>query len=76
MERLVDHCRTAKQRALIQVLYEGGMRIGELLNIRLHHVQLRRFDPADPSKKIFVLGLPFSKTKPRTIGLGMHASIK
>ncbi|MCK4873246.1 MAG: site-specific integrase [Phycisphaerales bacterium] len=74
--RMLDRAKTVLQRALIQVLFDGGFRIGELLNIRLKHVRLARFDPREPEKKCFVVRVPFSKTMPRTVALPMPASTK
>lgn len=34
MERMLDRCTTVTSRALIQVLFDGGFRLGELINIR------------------------------------------
>jgi integrase len=76
VDRMVDRCQFPVQRALIQVLFDGGFRIGELLNIRLKHVRLRSFDMNDPSKKCFLLRVPYSKTLPRTVVLPMHSSTR
>ena len=76
VERMLDHARTPLQRALVQVLYDGGFRIGELLNIRLRHVRLQNYDPKDPDRTCFSLRVPFSKTLPRTVPLPMHATSK
>ncbi len=76
VERIIDRCSTPLQRAIIQVLFDGGMRIGELLNVRLRHVRLRAYDPADPTKQCFCVRVPFSKTMPRTVALPMKASSK
>jgi len=76
VEHLVDRGRTPLQRALIQILFDSGFRIGELLNVRLHHVRLKSFDENDPSKKCFFVRTPFSKTMPRTVALPMHATTK
>lgn len=76
VQRMVDRCRTAKQRALIQVLFDGGLRIGELLNIRLHHVELRAYDPTDTNRRCFFLRVPFSKTLRRTVALPIEETTK
>ena len=73
---MLDHARTPIQRALVQVLFDGGFRIGELLNIRLRHVKLQSYDPIDPNRKCFSLRVPYSKTLPRTVPLPMHATSK
>ncbi len=36
--KLAKAATTARDRALVEVLYESGVRIGELLNIRLKHI--------------------------------------
>lgn len=73
---MIDRSRSSQQRALIQVLFDGGFRIGELLNVRLRHVQLRTLDSADPTKRCYVVRVPFSKTMPRTVALPMQATAK
>ena len=76
VERLADRCKTPLQRAVVQVLFDGGFRVGELLNIRLRHVWLKNFDPNDPAKKSFFVRVPFSKTLRRTVALPMRATTK
>lgn len=61
-------------RALIQVLFDGGFRISELLNIRLRHVSYKQVDPAMPAFRCFVVRVPFSKTLRRTVTLPMTDS--
>ncbi len=73
---LLDRAKTPRHRALIQVLFDGGFRLSELLNIRLLHVRLISFDPNDNSKKCFILRVPYSKTLPRTVALPMKATTK
>ena len=73
--RLVDHCRSIRDRALVQVLFDGGFRIGELMNVRIEHVTLRRFEEADASQ-CFVIRIPFSKTQRRTVALPMTATTR
>ena len=58
---MLDHCVNARQRALIQVLFDGGFRLGELLNVRLRHVQLKLVD-AQRQTRCFFIHVPFSKT--------------
>ncbi len=76
VERMLDRCKTSLQRVIIQVLFDGGFRLGELLNIRLHHVRFLNFDPKDQTKRCFFLRAPYSKTTPRTVALPMHASTR
>jgi integrase len=76
VERMVDCATTILQRALIQVLFDGGFRLNELLNVRLEHVVYKRFDPQDATKACFVLRVPFSKTIKRTVALPMQATTK
>ena len=76
VERLIDKCQTTMQRAFIQVLFDGGFRLGEVLNIRLRHVRLMSFDEHDPSKKSFSIRVPFSKTLPRTVVTPMQGTTK
>jgi len=76
VERIVDTCITIKQRAIVQTLYDGGFRISEFLNLRLHHLRLQQFIPNDPSKRCFFARVVFSKTSRRTVALPMHESTK
>ena len=76
VERMVDFCKTTSQRAIIQVFFDGGFRIGELLNIRLHHVKLRNFDTEGLLEICFVLRVPFSKTLRRTVAVPMQTTTK
>lgn len=76
VETMLDRSRTPLQRALIQTLFDGGFRIGELLNVRLRHVRLSRLDPYNPANACFVIRVPFSKTLRRTVVLPMPASTK
>lgn len=76
VEALVDRARNPLERALVQVLFDGGLRLGELLNIRLKHVELKCYKPTDPSERCFVVRVPFSKTLRRTVPLPMMATQK
>lgn len=83
VERLIDRGHTPLQRAFIQVLFDGGFRLGEILNVRLKHVQARNLDernsPLELSKdseKHFSIRAVFSKTLPRTVFLPMPATTK
>lgn len=73
---LVDHASRPLHRALIQCLFDGGFRLGEILNVRLCHVVLRPVDDADIAAQCFFVRVPFSKTLPRTVVLPMEASTK
>ena len=76
IQRMLDRCTTIQQRALIQVLFDSGFRIGELLNVRLQHVRFRRFDPNNPQQACFFIHVPFSKTFRRTVALPMRDSTR
>lgn len=69
VEKMTLRCSKPLHRAIVQVLFDGGFRIGELLNIRLHHLAFRQFDRQDPYRKCFVARVPFSKTLRRTVAL-------
>jgi len=70
-ERVRDSAPSPLYRALIQVLYDGGFRIGEILNIRLRHVSVSELESQGSGARCFVLRAPFSKTMPRTVPLPM-----
>jgi len=74
--RMLDFCRTVEERAIIQVLFDGGFRVGELVNVRLRHVWRRTVTPGDPSTNCFFVRVPFSKTLRRTVVLPMPASTR
>lgn len=38
IERMIEFCETQRDRAIVSVLYESGLRAGEFLNIRLKHI--------------------------------------
>ncbi len=76
VRKMLDYCTSLEQRALIQVLFDSGLRIGELVNIRLRHVWRRTVVPNDPSTNCFFLRVPFSKTLRRTIVLPMRDSTR
>ena len=40
---LIDHCDNIRDKALVYVLYESGARIGELLGLRLKHLQADKY---------------------------------
>jgi len=76
VKRMLDYCRSVEERAVIQVLFDGGFRIGELINIRLRHVWRRTVVPGDDSTSCFFLRVPFSKTIRRTVVLPMRESTR
>lgn len=61
-------------RALIQTLFDGGFRIGELMNVRLRHLTYRSINPETPEQKCFMVRVPFSKTLRRTVVMPMPAT--
>jgi integrase len=76
VETMINGCNFPMHKALIQVLFDGGFRVGELMNIRLKHVRQRSYDPNDPTKYCFLLRVPYSKTLPRTVVIPMSASTR
>jgi len=59
VERLVDYARSARDKAIIMVLFESGTRISEFLNIRLRNIE---------EKGTYLsLRIEVSKTFPRTV---------
>lgn len=73
VQTMVDRARTPRDRALIQVLFDGGFRLGELINIRLKHVTFRQ---VEGEQRCFFLEAPYSKTVPRTVVLPMPETTK
>jgi integrase/ribosomal protein L40E len=43
IEKMVEKASNIRDKALIYVLYESGCRIGELLNLRMKHVQFDKY---------------------------------
>ena len=73
---LIERATSTMVRALVQVLFDGGFRIGELQNVRLRHVRLAQIDLNKPVKRCFVIRVPFSKTIRRTVALPMPETTK
>jgi site-specific recombinase XerD len=76
VNRMLDLAGSPRVKALVQVLFDGGFRIEEFLNIRLRHLWMRSFDPQKPQDRLFVVRVPFSKTLRRTVVMPMHATTK
>ena len=80
IQRLIDKGRTSLQRAFVQVLFDGGLRLGEILNVRLKNVWSKLLDEgvrgSQNAERCFMIRVPFSKTLPRTIPLPMPATTK
>ncbi|HJX50244.1 MAG TPA: site-specific integrase [Candidatus Nanoarchaeia archaeon] len=66
VEKLYKSTKSAKERYLISLLYDGGMRAEEFCNIRFSDIQLP--NGSDNFVKL-TLKEEYSKTKGRTIGL-------
>lgn len=60
IKHLISHCRTLREKALINTLYESGARIGELLNLKIKDI--------NPDEYGCVLNL-FGKTGYRKVRL-------
>lgn len=73
VERLYKHCRTARQRFLITVLFDGGARAEEFHNIRFEDVYLP--EGKDSFARI-ALKQEYSKTLGRTIALYWKSSLE
>lgn len=75
-----DYCRTPRDRALIQTLFEAGTRIAEHLSIRLEGVQFVKRDQEQNHVQnrwdFVVLQITESKTVIRPVWLGKKHSIK
>lgn len=66
VDKLYKSCKSAKERYMISVLFDGGMRAEEFCNIRREDIQLPNGN--DNFVKL-TLKEEYSKTKGRTIGL-------
>lgn len=76
VKALIQVCNSLVGRTIIQVLFDGGFRISELMNLRLRHVSFKAIDPERPSTKCFMIRVPFSKTLRRTVVLPMEDSTR
>jgi integrase len=66
VEELIKNTTGIKMKAILMVLFDGGARIGELLNLRLKDVEKRKYmNLAD----CHWINIRYSKTEPRTIPL-------
>jgi integrase len=73
VHRMVDHAVCTRDRALVQVLFDSGFRLGELMNVRLENVRLLE---VAPGHKCFILRAPYSKTVARTVVVPMPETTK
>ena len=46
VKRILEACKTSRDRAIISMLYEGGFRIGEMGNLRWRQVQFNEWNVA------------------------------
>lgn len=59
VDRLIEYARTARDKAVIAVLFETGARAEEFLNIRMRNIERRN--------ECYALRIEVSKTYPRTV---------
>lgn len=57
VQKLVDAARCVRDRALIQVFFDSGFRLGELLNVRLQNVSYRE---VEGGHKCYFVRAPYS----------------
>jgi integrase len=58
--KMIDHCHNLRDRAIISFLWESGCRVGELLSLRIKHVE---FDEDGYARIV----IPEGKTGPRRL---------
>jgi integrase len=68
IEQWVRGLDNIRHKALVMVLFDSGARIGELLNVRMKHVE------HDEKEQCYKLRIEFSKTKRRTIWVPIATS--
>ena len=79
VEKMVEHAKSARDKALIMLLFDSGTRPEEFLNVRLEDVKVRKdnekelqpYDTELGEKDYYLIRIKFSKTKPRTISVVM-----
>ncbi len=68
IKRMIDHARNPRNRAFISVLYESGCRIGEILFIRMKHIEFDKYGAlvrvdgkTGPRRVRLITSVPFLK---------------
>ncbi len=71
IERMIQHCATLRDKAILIVLFDSGARAEEILNVRLkqEHVFWAK------EINCYKIRLEYSKTKPRTISLPLSTRL-
>jgi len=73
IEKLYRHCKSAKERFLIAILFDSGARAGEFLNIRFEDIKLPN---GNENYVKLTLKEEYSKTQGRTIALYWKHSLE
>jgi site-specific recombinase XerD len=79
VEKIIEHAKSTRDKALIMLLFDSGARPEEFLNLRLEDIKIRKenlkeLQPHNTElgeKDYYLIRIRFSKTKPRTISVVM-----
>ena len=79
VEKMVEHAKTTRDKAMIMLLFDSGARPEEFLNLRLEDVKVKRdsmkelqpYNTELGEKDYYLIRIKISKTKPRTISVIM-----
>ncbi len=72
VEKVVSQSPELWQKALIMILFDGGFRIEELLNVRIKDIEKRKYNDNDS----YWIDIRYSKTKERKIPLILSNTVK
>lgn len=76
VEKMLDCAKGLVEKTMIQVLFDGGFRRDEVLNIRLRHLRRMTFVASGEQQTCFAARVVFSKTMPRTVVLPLEATTR
>lgn len=76
VQAMLDCSTSIRQKAIIQVLFDGGFRRDEFLNVRLRHLRKMTFVASGEQHACFAARVVFSKTLARTVVLPMDATTR
>jgi len=79
VEKMVEYAKSARDKAIIMLLFDSGTRPEEFLNLRLEDVKVKKdavkelqlYNTELGEKDYYIIRIRFSKTKPRTISVIM-----
>lgn len=67
IEKMINRAGEIRDRAMIMILFDSGVRVEEFLNIRMKHVRKK--------EDYYQVRIEYSKTKPRTVSIPMSTKL-